>query len=240
MKSTTVHLIVISATGTVGNWFREFRIRRQSLEDESCAGRSHTAVTDENVASVLKLVIEDPHISYREIETTIEIGSTGINTILDEYLQVKKLCARWVPQGLTQEKKAARVDWCHTMLKKFKNGKAKDVYNIVTDDGTWLYYYEPETKRQSTVCRFPDDEPRTKVRKSRSGRIKIIVSFFSITGNLTTVPLENQRTVTAEWHTTHCLPKVISTWQSQNPKSKKGHFLLQSVFAERGRKRPPP
>ena len=81
-----------------------------------------------------------------------------------------------------------------TILKKLKNGKAKDVDNIVTGDETWLYHYGLET-----VWCFPDDELPTKVQKSRSGRRKMIASFFSNTGHLTTVLLANQRTVTAEW-----------------------------------------
>ena len=60
---------------TVGNWLKEFRMGRQSLEYEPHAGRPHTAVTDENVAAVRKLITEDLHIIiYREIEATLEIG----------------------------------------------------------------------------------------------------------------------------------------------------------------------
>ena len=78
---------------TVGNCFREFRMGCQSLEDEPGGGRPHTAITDENVAAMCKLTTEDLYITYREIEATLEIGSTDINTILHEYLQVKKLCS---------------------------------------------------------------------------------------------------------------------------------------------------
>ena len=123
---------------TVGNWFREFRVERQSPEDEPRAGRPNTAVTD-----------------------------------------------------------------------KFKGGKAKDVYNIVTGDKTWLYYYELETKRQSKIWCSPPNEPPTKVRKSCSGRRKMTASLSSITVHLTTVSFDGEKTVTAEWYTTYCLPKVI-------------------------------
>ena len=87
------------------------------------ASRPHTSVTAENVAAVRKLITQDPHITYHEIEATLEIWSTAMNTILHEYLQVKKLCARWVPHSLTDKRKAARVDWCHTMLKNLKMEK---------------------------------------------------------------------------------------------------------------------
>ena len=54
-------------------------------------------VSDENVAAVRKVITEEPHITYREIKATLEIGLTALNTILHEYLQVKKLCARRIP-----------------------------------------------------------------------------------------------------------------------------------------------
>ena len=78
------------------------------------------------------------------------------------------------------------------MLTKFKDGKAKDVYNVLTGNETWIYRYEPEIKRQSTVWCFPNDEPLTKVRKSRSGKRKMIAPFLSIIGHLPIVLLQNQ------------------------------------------------
>ena len=151
----------VPSRATVHKWFKESKKGRQSLEDKSRAGCLHTAVMDKNFTAVRKLITEDPHITYREIEATLEIESTLINTILHKYLQIKKICARWVPNSFTKEQETARVNWCHTMLKQFKDGKAKDIYNIFTGNETWPYHYEPETKLQSTVWCFSDKEPLT-------------------------------------------------------------------------------
>lgn len=35
--------------------------------------------------------------------------------------------------------------------------KHKDVHSIVTYDETWIYHYDPETKRQSADCVFPGE-----------------------------------------------------------------------------------
>lgn len=37
----------------------------------------------------------------------------------------------------------------------------------------------------------------------------MIAAFFSINGYVATVPLEDRKTVTADWYTTICLPEVI-------------------------------
>ena len=61
---------------TVGNYFREFRIERQSLEDVSCKSSAHLG-DGRKRCGVRKLIIEDPHITYHEIEATLEIRSTA-------------------------------------------------------------------------------------------------------------------------------------------------------------------
>ena len=55
-------------------------------------------MTDENVVAVRKLITKDPHITYREIEATLEVRSTATNTILHGYLQVNKLCLMGILQ----------------------------------------------------------------------------------------------------------------------------------------------
>ena len=36
------------------------------------------------------------------------------------------------------------------MLQKYDRGAAKHIYDIVTDDESWIYEYEAESKQQST------------------------------------------------------------------------------------------
>ena len=210
-RESLVRVFGDSATSraTISNCFREFRRGQWSLEDEPKAGRLHTAVTPENIAAVRKMIMEDPHTTYVEIQRTLGIGSTAVNTILKDHLQVTKRCARWVPHSLTDEQKAARVEWCHFMLEKFNKGANRDTYNIVTGDESWIYHYDPKTKRQSAVWCFQDDQAPTKVRRSRSSGKKMVASFFTKKGHLATVTLDTQRTVTAEWYVNHCLPKSL-------------------------------
>ena len=37
----------------------------------------------------------------------------------------------------------------------------------------------------------------------------MVASFFCQSGHVVTVPLQDRRTVTAEWYLTVCLPKVV-------------------------------
>ncbi|CAH1987795.1 unnamed protein product [Acanthoscelides obtectus] len=62
-----------------------------------------------------------------------------------------------------------------------------------------------------------NSENPTKVIRSRSVSKKMIATFVSKAGHIVTIPLNEQRTVTADWYTTICLPKVITELRIINP-----------------------
>ena len=112
------------------------------------------------------------------------------------------------------------------MLKRFNNGDLRRVSDIVTGNETWIYKSDPETKRQSSVWVFPDEQPPTKVKRQRSVGKKMMATFFSMSGHLATVVLEDQRAVTAKWYIEVCLPQVFSKIQEKRPRTRLGGILL--------------
>ncbi|CAH1968747.1 unnamed protein product [Acanthoscelides obtectus] len=119
---------------TISRWYGEFKRGRVSLSDGSRVGAPKTAVTQENVDAVRKLIIEHRHVTYRDIEASLKI------------FKKIKLVSR-----LTEEQKTARVNWCKRTFDRFNSGNSKNVYSIVSGDESWIYCYEPENKRQSAV-----------------------------------------------------------------------------------------
>ncbi|KYQ48359.1 Histone-lysine N-methyltransferase SETMAR [Trachymyrmex zeteki] len=102
---------------TVKRWYNEFNRGRRSLTDESREGRPKSVVVSENIDAVQKLIMQDRHVIYCEIETTLGISSTSIYKILHDHLAVKKVCSRWIPHNLTKSQKDARVDWCKQVVR---------------------------------------------------------------------------------------------------------------------------
>ena len=45
----------------------------------------------------------------------------------------------------------------------------------------------------------------------------MVATFISKTGHVATIPLQDQRPVTADWYTTICLPEVIAELRKTNP-----------------------
>lgn len=203
---------------TVKNWYNEFNRDRRSLRDEFREGRPKSVVVPQNIDSVRELIMQDRHVTYREIEASLDISMTSINKILHDHLAVKKISSRWIPHNLTNGQKKARVDWCKEMLQKYNHGASNAVYNICTGDESWIYAYEPETKQQSTVWVFQAEPNPTKVIRGRSTSKQMVACFFGITGHVATVELERRRTVNSEWYTTICLPEVFREIRKKNKK----------------------
>ncbi|GBP07047.1 Protein kinase C-binding protein NELL1 [Eumeta japonica] len=133
---------------------------------------------------------------------------------------MKKLCWRWILHNLTEVQKTDRVTWCNAMLTRFKEGVSNSVRGIVTGDKTWIYYYGPKIKHQSTLWVYRDEPKRIKVARERSVSKQTIASFFfNKIGHVAIVVLENCRTMNSDWYTTICLPEVIDELRKSNRKS---------------------
>ena len=74
---------------------------RRSLKDEVREGPPKIDVVSENIDAVLELIMQDRHVTYREIKPSLDISSTNIYSILQEHLAVKKICSRWISHNLT-------------------------------------------------------------------------------------------------------------------------------------------
>ncbi|CAH2010856.1 unnamed protein product [Acanthoscelides obtectus] len=116
---------------TISRWYGEFKRGRVSLSDDARVGAPKTADTQKNVDAVRKLIIEDRHVTYRE-DSSLKISKTSIQKILHEELGVRKLVSRWIPHLLTEEQKAARVNWCQKTLNRFNSRNSKNKINWYT------------------------------------------------------------------------------------------------------------
>ena len=99
-----------SSYSTVKRWYNEFNRGRHSLTDEFRKDRPKSVFGSENINAVQKLIIQDRHVAYCEIEATLGISFTNIYKILHEHLAMKKICSRWIPHNLKKAQEDARVD----------------------------------------------------------------------------------------------------------------------------------
>ena len=78
------------------------------MEDDERSGRPKTATTDENIAKVHPMGLDDGRIKVREIAEVMNMSKERVCHILNEHLGMRKLSARWVPRLLTVDQKHVR------------------------------------------------------------------------------------------------------------------------------------
>jgi transposase len=125
-----IHLKFIKVYGdsstsfsTIKKWPAEFKRGRTSLEDDPCEGHPKSATTTEIIEQVHDMVLDDRRMKVHEIAEAIGISKECAGYILHEELDMKKLCARWVPHWLTADQKRTRMKISEQCLEHFNKNK---------------------------------------------------------------------------------------------------------------------
>ena len=166
-------------------------------------------VTPENVSRVESLIKKDQTVTYTEIQDIMKISSGSLALILHDCLGVKKRCTRWVRHKLNEEQKWCRVDWCTHMLRKFDGGISPRVLghrNRRRNLGIPM-----RLRDEATVggVGLPSQESTCEIQKKQKWFQTNYSVFLCKFGHVATIPLEDRKTVTADWYVNHCLPKIF-------------------------------
>ena len=88
-------------------------------------------------------------------------------TIIHEELKMRKICAKFVPSVLREDQKERRFHDSREMVELINSDSAVlDV--LVTCDESWIYCYDPDTKRQSSHWKHAGSPRPKKARQSKS------------------------------------------------------------------------
>ncbi|UYV69583.1 hypothetical protein LAZ67_6004023 [Cordylochernes scorpioides] len=130
----------------------------------------------QNVQKITDLIKENPRTTLLELEQDTGISKTTIGRIVTKDLKLKKTPAKFIPRFLTNEQKLCRLATCENMLEMTRTDPEwKD--KIITGDETWVYDYDPETKRQYAEWRG-QGEPRPKKSRILKSRNKVLLVAF--------------------------------------------------------------
>ena len=129
-------------------WHRRFKERREEVEDDYRSGRSSTSRTDENVASLKQKVRSDRRLTVRMIADELGMNSEWVWRIITEDLGMRKTCAKIVLRLLNEGQKERRVQVCQDILDQIKT-EPNLLKRVVTGNESWIFEYDPLTKRQS-------------------------------------------------------------------------------------------
>ena len=121
---------------------------------------------------------KDPCVSIETISSQFDVSVGTVNTIICEGLKVRKICAKFVPRVLRDQKERH----CHDsreMVELFNSDPAV-LDALVTCDESWIYCYDPETKRQSSQWKHAGSPRPKKARLSKSTHKLLMISFWQL------------------------------------------------------------
>nr|CAH7733389.1 unnamed protein product [Callosobruchus chinensis] len=116
------------------------------------------------------------------LEDELGINKETIRQMLHEDLGMRKLCAKMVPKVLTVEQKELRLSICKDMISRIEEEGEDWMSNVITGDESWVFQYDPETKRQSMQWVEKGGKRPTKARMSKSKVKSLLIAFFDING----------------------------------------------------------
>ena len=185
---------------TVFEWHKRFREGRTTAADDPRSGRPSTSTSQEIVARCSELVEQDRRRTVDYLSQCLNISTGSTHSILVDNLQMRRVCARWVPRLLTVEQKATRVTLCNQMLRRYRREGEAFLQKIVTVDESWMHHFEPETKMQSSIWKHSGSPPPKKALVRRSAGKVMHMVFLDRDGLVYDHEVPPHTTVTSAYY----------------------------------------
>ena len=163
-------------------WHRRLKEgRREEVEDDRRSGRPSTSRTDENVERVRQKVRSDCRFTVRIVADELCMNSKRVWRIITEDLGMRKIYAKMVPRLPNEGEKERLVEVCQDILDQLETEPSLPK-RVVTGDESWIFEYDPLTKRQSLEWKSALS-PRPKKASVFKSKIKVmLIAFFHIYG----------------------------------------------------------
>ena len=168
----------------VYRWHRRFTDDPVTPYSAKNGGGRPKSITESLTSEVFNALREDARLTVRDIGVQFDIGTATAHKLMTENLNMKLICARWVPRLLTENDCQRRVSASQAFLKRWKAGGDNFLNRIITTDETWLYYYDPETKQRSSVWAVKGLAPPKKAHVCKSVGKHMCIMFMDRMGIL--------------------------------------------------------
>ena len=158
-----------------------FKTGRTSVDGDEHTGRTTSCTTPETVARIQELIRKDRRRTIRDIAEEVEVGYETCQRVLTEELGMHHVAAKFVPRIPTADQKQQRINFC-AELRQLASDDETFRARVITGDESWVYGYDPETKRQSSQWKSPTSRRPKKARQVKSNLKSMIITFFDSKG----------------------------------------------------------
>jgi len=133
----------------VFQWHAQFKTGRTSVDDDKHTGRPTSCTTPETVVRIQELIHQDRRWTIHDIAEEVGVGYGTCQLVLTEELGMHHVTAKFVSRILTADQKQQLVN-VYTELRQLASDDETFLSRVITGDESWVYGYDPETKRQSS------------------------------------------------------------------------------------------
>ena len=126
-----------------------------------------------------------------DIANCTGISEGSVQTIMKKRLDLRKVCARWVPHLLTEEQKTQRLKCDREFLKTFKGCNCLVISNLLTGVENWVHMFEPQRRADNKQWKRKD---RKRPCIAVSSKKMLYAIFFNSSGPVVQVPCPSDHT----------------------------------------------
>ena len=141
----------------------------------------------------------DCRVSIETIRAQFDVSVGTVHTIIPEELKMWKICAKFVPRVVREDQKERRCHDSREMVELINSDPAV-LDALMTCDESWIYCYDPETKRQSSQWKHAGSSRPKKARQSKSTHKLLMIPFFDCTGMIYMHWVPTGQTVNKEYY----------------------------------------
>ena len=94
------------------------------------------------------MVRADCRLTVRMIAEELAINKDTVWSIVNENLEMRKVCTKMLPKLLSEDQKQQRVTVCQDIIERLEDDPDL-LGRVITGDESWIFEYDPEIKRQS-------------------------------------------------------------------------------------------
>ena len=111
--------------------------------------------------------MEDRRDTVRKVVEVFNLSYGKAQEILTSKLELKRVCARWVPRLLQPEQKRVRVQICRDLTSRYAEEGDGFLNRLMTCNGTWFHFFESDSNQQSSVWKHAPSPLPVKARLSK-------------------------------------------------------------------------
>ena len=138
-------------------------------------------------------------VSIETISTQFDVSVGTVHTIICEELKMWKICAKFVPRVLREDQKERHCQDSREMVELI-NSDPTVLDALMTCNESWIYCYDPETKRQSSQWKHAGSHRPKKARQSKSTHKHLWIPFFDSTGIIYMHWVPTEQTINKEYY----------------------------------------